>query len=226
MENLPANLVDILVVLALLVSGILAYWRGLVHETLSIGGWLGAILATIYGFPLAQPHFRQLIPNQLFADIAAGLAIFLVTLFVLSVLTHAISGRIKDSALGALDRALGFLFGLARGAVLVCLVYLGALWVWPEPKDQPEWMTAARSAPLMHTGGRLLQTMVPDKVVPSKQQVDRFTRETEKLLDQQQTLKDMLDVKPKTPEQRNGTDSGYDAGERRDMDRLIEGSQQ
>ena len=50
------------------------------------------------------------------ADIAAGVAIFLVVLVALSLVTRMLSKRVKDSSLGPLDSSLGLLFGFARGA--------------------------------------------------------------------------------------------------------------
>lgn len=222
MENLPVNVVDIIVGLVLLVSAILAYFRGFVHETLSIGGWVGAILITIYGLPHAQPYARQFIEKEVFADVAAGTVLFIVSLFVLSILTAAVSTRIRESALGALDKALGFLFGIARGAVLVCLVYLGVVWIWPDPKEQPELLLTARTQPLMAVGGDMLKALVPEGAMES-QDLDKYARETKKFLDSQDTLRDMLDVKPKGKDTgQAGPETGYDPRERRDMERLLE----
>ena len=231
MQDLPVPLVDIGVAIVLLSSGVLAYLRGFVHETLSIAGWLGAVLATMFGLPFLKPHARELIANTLIADVAAGLLIFLVSLFALSILTHAVSSRIRESALGALDRALGFLFGLARGAVIVVLAYLAAEWIWPPPPEkQPQWLTAARTAPLMASGGQLLKTLVPADAKKAEETIDEFTRETQKMLDSQKALREMLNVAPKR--ETDGTsgdasegETGYGHQERLNMQRLIEGNQ-
>ena len=45
MDNLP--IIDIAIAVILLISAFLAYARGFVHEVLSIGGWVGAILIAI-----------------------------------------------------------------------------------------------------------------------------------------------------------------------------------
>ena len=52
------NALDIGVGILLLISAVFAYLRGLVQEVLSIAGWIGAIFATVYGFPYAQPFAR------------------------------------------------------------------------------------------------------------------------------------------------------------------------
>lgn len=154
------NFLDIAIVVVLLLSGLFALMRGFVHEVLSVTAWLGAALATLYGLPLARPLARQHIETGWMADAAAGGAIFLVTLVVLSVLTHMVARRVRSSALNSLDRSLGFVFGLLRGAVLVCLAYVLAMWLI-EPDEPPTWMTAAKTRPLVEAGARMLQSALP-----------------------------------------------------------------
>lgn len=143
MDSLPFHIVDLGVGVVLLVSAFFAFARGFVHEVLSVVGWVGAIFAAIYGLPYVKPHARDLIEMELIADIAAGAFIFLITLLLLSLFTSAIARQVKDSSLNALDRALGFLFGLVRGAVLVCLVFIAAEWILVTPPEPEEGQAQA-----------------------------------------------------------------------------------
>ncbi|NQV47782.1 MAG: CvpA family protein [Rhodospirillaceae bacterium] len=161
MENWPFQIIDLVVIVVLLISAFLAYARGFVHEVLSVAGWIGAGFAALYGQPYVQPYVRQLIPSQMIADLATGTITFVVALAALSLLTRAISKLVQGSALNSLDRALGFLFGLARGAVLICLLYLGVQWLTP-PDDQPQWMTEARTMPLITVGAAWIKMLLPD----------------------------------------------------------------
>ena len=72
MDNLPVNITDIAVAVVLLVSAFLAYVRGLVHEVLSVAGWIGGGLIAIYAFPYAKPFARDLISIEPAADLAAA----------------------------------------------------------------------------------------------------------------------------------------------------------
>ena len=78
MDSLPVNITDIGVGVVLVVSALLAYMRGFVHEVLAVGGWIGAIFATIYGFSYVKPFARDLIDLQWAADLSAGAAVFSV----------------------------------------------------------------------------------------------------------------------------------------------------
>ncbi len=99
--DLPINVIDVGVLLILLFSAILAYARGFVHEVLSVGGWIGAIFATFYGFPYAKPFARKYISLDLAADLVAGTVIFIVTLVFLSLITRGVAtgDQSSDSAL-------------------------------------------------------------------------------------------------------------------------------
>src|SRR5690606_2101277 len=139
MEGLPVNATDLVVLAVLVISGLLAFARGFIREVLSIGAWVGAAAATIYGFPLVKPLVSDYIPNELFANVVTGVVIFIVTLGLLAALSHVLSRNVRDSALGAVDRSLGLLFGLVRGAVLVCVAWLIFAFL-TTPEDRPDWI--------------------------------------------------------------------------------------
>ena len=220
-DTVPAvNWVDIAFGLVVVMSGVLAFSRGFVHEVLAVAAWVGAVFATIYGFPLAKPYARKLISVELAADLAAGAAVFVVSLIVLSLLTRGITRQVKDSGLNALDRSLGFLFGLLRGAVLVCLAYIVVGWAWP-PAEQPTWLRQARSLPIVETGANLLRSLAPgsaqtagsDAAVKARSAAEQAL-ETKRMLDQ------MLTPQPRDA---NGEPkAGYSDKERTEMERLIE----
>jgi membrane protein required for colicin V production len=73
-----------------------------------------------------------------------------------------VSRRVKQSGLSAVDRSLGLVFGLLRGVVLVCLGYLALSWALPpDERQQPAWMTHARTLPFLETGADRLRALVP-----------------------------------------------------------------
>jgi membrane protein required for colicin V production len=135
-----------------------------VAEVLSIAGWLGAALVTLWTFGDAKPYLRQYIQMQLLADILTGVGIFVVALVIFSTISHLIARVVKGSALSAVDRSLGFVFGIARGAVLVCLAYLLLTWVFPETR-RPPWLENARMLPWVQAGAEYLKSLVPQEAL-------------------------------------------------------------
>ncbi len=223
LDNLPFNPLDIAVLLILLVSAVLAYARGFVHEVLSVGGWIGAIFATFYSFPYLRPVARKYISLDIAADLTAGVVIFIVTLVILSVLTRAISKQVQASALNVLDRSLGFLFGLARGAVLICVAYIGLELLVPRD-DQPAWIRDARSMQLIIPGANFLKSLVPDDVAPG---LKKAAGKSSGLKDGAEPLKSDSRVKELTTPLPKSAPApareGYDANQRRSLERLIDG---
>ena len=216
MDALPFAFADIVIAGVLLVSALLAYMRGLVREVLAVGAWVGASFATLYGFNFAKSYVQQVISVQLFANIVTGLGIFIATLVLLNVISHAISKGVKGSALSELDRALGFGFGLARGAVLICLLYLGASWIWTV-EELPEFILQARSLPVVQSGADLLLALAPQQ----PQDEDATTSGTGTSIEN--TLRALTQPQPKANGDATGsTQPAYDNRERKEMQRLIE----
>ena len=86
---------------------------------------------------------------------------FLGTLLIVSIVTIKISDMILDSRVGALDRTLGFLFGLARGLVIVVVAFLFFDWLVPD-RSQPEWVKNAKSRVVLKGTGEWLMSMLPE----------------------------------------------------------------
>lgn len=219
MDNLPVNVTDIAIIAAILLSGILAFVRGFFREVLSIGSWVAAFFATLYLYPFVSPYVRQLLGWDDMADLAAGIVVFVISVIVMSLVTHYASAALQGSGLSAVDRSLGFLFGIARGAVLVCLLYLGLNWLI-EDGDFPQWVTEARTLPLVERGAETLVALVPPKLRPKIQDAvgDSGTearKQTEKLL-----FEHLISppVKPDVP--KDG--EGYSAAQRRGLEKVIE----
>lgn len=164
MDNLPVNLTDLLVLAVIVISGAFAFMRGLVHELLAVGSWIGAAFATLYGFPHVQPLANTYISVKILADVSAGVVIFLLVLVILTLGTRLLSHRVRESSLGPLDRTLGLLFGFLRGAVLVCLAWLVFTWALPR-EDWPDWISEAKSQPFIERGSILILSLVPPELI-------------------------------------------------------------
>ncbi len=152
---------DIILIAIMLISGFLAMLRGLTREVLSILSWAVAALATLFIFPMYQAQARTYIEPPILADAALAAGVFLVVLIVVSLITMRISDKVLDSRIGALDRTLGFLFGLARGLVLVVIAYLFFSWLVPED-TQPTWIRDARSLPILKNTGDAIVSLLPE----------------------------------------------------------------
>ncbi len=142
---------DILLIVVMLISGMLAMVRELIREVLSIVGWAAAAAAALYAYAKLLPLAKTYFSNWNDYVVAGGTvaSAFLLTLIIVSVVTVRVSDKVLDSRIGALDRTLGFLFGLARGLVIVVVAF--AFFDWLVPKAQPTWITSAQALPMLKT---------------------------------------------------------------------------
>ena len=151
---------DILLIVVMLISGMLAMVRGLMREILSIAGWGAAAGAAFLAYAKLLPAAKAYFNNDYVAIAVTTTGAFLGTLIIVSVITVKISDKILDSRIGALDRTLGFLFGLARGLIIVVVAF--AFYDWFQPKSQPGWIANAKSLIVLKNLRDDIISMSPD----------------------------------------------------------------
>src|SRR5216110_856642 len=157
---MPIAILDLVLLAVMLISGLLAMVRGFMREILSIAAWGAAALATLYSFSRLLPTAKTYFNNDTVASIVVVAGVFVGTLIVVSVLTVRVSDMILDSRIGALDRTLGFLFGLGRGLIIVVVAFLFFSWLVPANK-QPEGVRNAKSRVVLQGTGEWLQALLP-----------------------------------------------------------------
>jgi membrane protein required for colicin V production len=143
------TVVDFGVIGVAVLSGILAYARGLTREVFALLGWAAAGALGLYLAPFVEPLIREapvigtfLSGSCVLSIIAAIVVIVAFALLILSVFTPLASNAILESALAPVDRALGFVFGVVRGLALVAVAY----YAYDSLKGQQEWPPVAEAA--------------------------------------------------------------------------------
>ncbi|MDE1996279.1 MAG: CvpA family protein, partial [Rhizobiaceae bacterium] len=150
--------------------------RGFSREILSIVSWGGSAVAAYYLYSLLVPYALHYTADTRIATIASAAVIFLIALIIISFITISIADFIIDSRIGALDRTLGFLFGAARGLLLMVVVV--AFWNWlVAPAARPEWVNNAKSKPFLDSLVDKLKSALPDNIQSQLPAgiVDKFT---------------------------------------------------
>ena len=129
MENFTA--VDGGAALIIILSAILAYSRGFVRELMAIVGWIGAAVVAFLFAPSVTPIVEELpVVGEFLSDscelsvIAAFAGVFAIGLIVAALFTPLFASVVQRSALGGVDQALGFLFGVARGVLLIAIAFI------------------------------------------------------------------------------------------------------
>ena len=161
------NIVDAGVAVIIIVSGILAYSRGFMRETLAILGWVAAAVLAFIFAPAVQPLVREVpyLGNFLgdsceLTVIAAFALVFAVVLVLASLFTPLFSSFVRNSAIGGVDQGAGFLFGVARGVLLVAVALL--VFDRAVPPGSVELVEESRSASIFAQLSGNLSEAVPD----------------------------------------------------------------
>ena len=124
------TVIDGIVALVIVLSALLAYSRGFVREAMAIVGWVAAAVLAFIFAPQVEPLIKELpVVGDFISDscelsvIAAFAAVFAVALIVVSFFTPLFSSLVRRSAIGGIDQGFGFLFGVARGILLVAIAF-------------------------------------------------------------------------------------------------------
>jgi membrane protein required for colicin V production len=158
-------LLDTAVIIVILLSVIVSFFRGFVREMLTIVNLLGAAVAAWYLGGQFAPRFQKwmgagqkaadsekahkifgLVTPEVAGTFLSYFTVFFVTLVILGLADMAIAASVKAMGLGPLDKALGMAFGALRGFLLVLLVYVPfAYFMPPDKKKYPDWVEESMS---------------------------------------------------------------------------------
>jgi membrane protein required for colicin V production len=222
----PLTIVDFVVLGILLISGLIAAYRGFMKETLTVSAWFVAALAAVFVWPVAKPFARSLLQPEILADILALVGVFFLLLIPASFVSFRLTELVRDSRAGPLDRSLGFVFGLARGLLVVGLGYIVYSSLAPSAK-QPDWVREARLLPVVKGTADVIMSLGAKKKkadVETVEEVPVQESDKPKVADKGATTAEKKPVdKTDTDNKEGGGDNGkaYDAGDRRALDQLV-----
>jgi membrane protein required for colicin V production len=166
---------DLIVLAVIVISALLAMLRGFTREVMAILSWGAAAAAAVYLYPavipkLAQPDSPVFVAKETLRPYIAGASVFFIVLVIVSLITIRISDAILDSKIGALDRSLGFVFGLGRGLLLCAIAFVFLNWLAPDALNgadnangpRKDWLAHSRSLPLLKTTSDQLLDLLPN----------------------------------------------------------------
>jgi membrane protein required for colicin V production len=156
------NPLDIGVIAIIGLSAVFAFARGFVREALSIVAWVGAGFITLYGHDYVIAIVERMVHNPLLSQLIAWGSLFIASLIALTIATGFVARSVRASALSPVDRTLGFIFGVLRGAFVISLAYLLLDMAVPGT-DRPSWLREAKSAPYLQQGADMLRNVLPEK---------------------------------------------------------------
>lgn len=225
MDTFPINPADLAVIVVLLLSALLAFTRGMVAEVLSVAAWVGAALITLNALPHVLPIAQTYIHVEMAAYAASAVALFVFSLVVLTILGRVVSRGVQNSGLSALDRSLGFVFGLLKGAILASVAYLFFAWLVPNPAEHPAWLQSAKTRPMLVSGASMIYEVMPESLrKDGLGQMDMARERARQAVEAKEALDRLSTPVPGAPKTGGASqsDTGYKDRDRGDLERLIQ----
>ena len=218
----------------LLASTVWATIRGGIYETIATLSWVVAAVTARFVSPmldnLSQGWFG--LPDSTVGTLVASyFIVFFVILLVVGFFNQKLRDRIQDSIMNVTDHALGVIFGIIRGVVVMGITYWIALWYFSDTPRLPEWVANARTRPLMQmTAVKLDQWFVPGPENKLLQRDVAEYREAQKIydnlinprvVDKKETTKKTEEKKDTTPTTKAPEETGYKNSERNALENQL-----
>lgn len=164
---------DILVLVIVGVAAVGGFMRGLVQEMLSLAAWFLAVFAIHYLHTPLYESLRDWIGSGTPVAILAFVLLLLIPYAAMKLIAGRAGETSRASFLGPIDRVLGFGFGAIKGAIVVVVAFsvlvLGYDSVWGVA-GRPNWITSARTYPLVNAGADSLVQMIEDRRAKLREQ--------------------------------------------------------
>jgi membrane protein required for colicin V production len=154
------TLFDYIVLIVVILSVLLGWWRGMVYEILSLLSWVTSYFVAKSWAAEFAPYMPAVLESDTLKNAAAFLAVFITTLILCGIAAWALNKLIKSFGLDwRTDGVAGAIFGFFRGCMLVLLlVLLAGLTKLPQT---PFWQDALLSKPLKNVA-LLAKDLLPD----------------------------------------------------------------
>lgn len=234
-------ILDVIVLVVILISALVSFLRGVIREILTILGVIGGLVAAYYGGPILNPYmedwlgvkepaegekvekFMGILTYDMLAEILSYGLIFIVVVVILSIISHLLAETVRAIGLGPIDRTLGVIFGIARGILLIAIVFIPVRIAASEEKRE-EWFKDSKSYFYVDKISQALIDMVPDAVLDELKEDAETVEEginTREKLQNMNVLKKDQAADGKT-ENDAAKGPGYTEEFREEMDKLFE----
>ena len=167
------SIFDLVYVVITILSLIKCSKQGFVLSILAASKWLLAYVITLFLFPKAKPYVKDIIDNEYVLDIALGVSIFVIVIFIILLIKKGIGKAVKYSGLGSLDNFFGFLFGFVRSYVVAVCIF-STISIFYNYRNWPLNTKTSWTFPYVEKGSNYLMKEFPneEKYKESKEKIE------------------------------------------------------
>ena len=144
LSNIYFNIVDLIVISFILISCIVASYRGFIKEVFSMICWIAALMTAYYLHEKIKIELQEYINQNIIIDIVSFGIPFLIALFISNLISKWLSPKFSLPGLLIFDKVGGFIFGVLRGVFFIVLLYLGFLYLLGK-EQRPDLLLEAKT---------------------------------------------------------------------------------
>lgn len=157
---------DYVVLLLVGLGAVGGFFRGFVEEVLSLAAWCLALLAVHYFHEPLTYYLASHLPTETGAGVLAFFLLLLAPYLLTRFIARRMGSASRGSAIGPIDRILGFGFGAVKGFIIVVLGYsivvFGYDLVWGA-NGRPQWIVESRTYPFLNAASEELLTLISER---------------------------------------------------------------
>ena len=156
------SLFDLIYLVLTILSLIKCSKKGFVLSILAASKWLLAYVITLILFPKIKPYFKDIVDSDYVLDLALGIGIFSLVIFVILIINKSISKAVSYSGLGRVDTIFGFFFGFIRGYI-ICVCFFSTVSIVYNHSKWPLNLKESLTFPYVEKGSNYLIKEFPDE---------------------------------------------------------------
>ena len=169
------NFFDLIFIVILIYNIVQCFIKGFSLSLISFMKWVLSAIITIILVPKLQPVVSEYIQSEFINNVGLGIAIFIITLFIILLIGKTLSKAVTWTGVGSLDKVFGFLFGIFKGYVVTICLFSILNWFYP----YQNWGISAEDAisfNLINKGSNLLLEEFPssEDFIDTKEKIEKI----------------------------------------------------
>ena len=169
------NLFDIFFLIIILYNVIQCFLKGFSLSLISFSKWVLSTVITIILVPKLQPLVGEYIQSEFINNIGLGIAIFILTLFIIILIGKTLSKAVTWTGVGPIDKGFGFIFGFFKGYIVSVCLFSIFNWFYPFQN----WGISAENAVsfnLINKGSEILIEEFPssEDFIDTKEKIEKI----------------------------------------------------
>ena len=169
------NFFDFFFITVVVYNVIQCFLKGFSLSLISFMKWILSTVVTIILVPKLQPVVSEYIQSEFINSFGLGIAIFIITLFVIILIGKTLGKAVTWTGVGSIDKVFGFLFGFFKGYIVCVCLFSIFNWFYP----YQNWGISAEDAVsfnLINKGSEILIEEFPssEDFIDTKEKIEKI----------------------------------------------------